>query len=101
VKFSPDGGQVSISARGEDGVVRFSVSDHGVGIAPQQMVHLFKKFQRVRGTGTERVPGTGLGLYLCKHLVEAQGGKIWVESELGQGSTFSFTVPVDDAAGES
>ena len=100
VKFSPDGGQVGITAQPDDGMVRFSVSDQGVGIAPAQMKHLFQKFQRVRGAGIGRVPGTGLGLYLCKHLVEAQGGEIWVESEPGQGSTFSFTVPVDDAASE-
>ncbi len=100
VKFSPDGGQVNIAAQPEDGMVKFSVSDEGVGIAPDQMKHLFQKFQRVREEGTVRVPGTGLGLYLCKHLIESHGGQIWVDSEPGQGSTFSFTVPVDDTAGE-
>ncbi len=81
-------------------MVQFSVSDEGVGIAPDQMKHLFQKFQRVREEGTARVPGTGLGLYLCKHLIESHGGQIWVDSEPGQGSTFSFTVPVDDTTTE-
>ena len=95
VKFSPDGGTVSIAVRPDENRICFSISDEGLGIAPDEMEHLFEKFRRVRGTGAERVPGTGLGLYLCKHLVEGQGGEIWVESHAGEGSTFSFTVPID------
>ena len=73
-------------------MIRFSVTDMGVGITPEAQSRLFQRFQRVGNT--QRVSGTGLGLFVCKALIEAHGGKIWVESEENKGSTFCFTVPL-------
>jgi len=93
IKYSPNGGLVRIAGKVEDGMAHFSVSDEGVGISESDREHLFQRFQRV-GSSVARVPGTGLGLFVCKHLVEAHGGDIWVESTQGEGSTFHFTVPL-------
>ena len=93
IKYAPNGGLVRIAAEVEDGMAHFSVSDEGVGISEADREHLFQRFQRV-GSSVTRVPGTGLGLFVCKHLVEAHGGKIWVESMQGEGSTFHFTLPI-------
>jgi PAS domain S-box-containing protein len=95
IKYTPRDTPITIEAREQDGAVRFSVSDCGPGLDEAAQAHLFEKFRRVRGAGQERVPGTGIGLYLSKHLVEAHGGRIWVESEPGQGATFRFTLPVE------
>lgn len=83
-------GQVSVSARVHDEVVQFTVADQGVGIPPSHLVHIFTKFFRRPG---ERRTGTGLGLYITKGIVEAHGGRIWAQSEQGQGSRFHFTLP--------
>jgi signal transduction histidine kinase len=92
VKFTPAGGRVVASAGMRDGDIVISVRDTGVGIAPQDQERLFQEFTQLRqGQANE---GTGLGLALSKRLVELHGGRMWVESELGKGSTFSFTVPV-------
>ena len=92
-KYVPPGGQVTISAYAEDGYVRTTVADNGPGIAPDQVAHIFERFYRVdEGGGTAR--GAGLGLYLARHLIEAHGGRLWVESQVGQGSAFSFTLPI-------
>jgi len=99
VKYSPDGGTVSVQAIREGGVCRFSVEDHGLGIAPASQARLFQAFGRVGDGGAHRVTGTGLGLFLTKHLVEAHGGRVWVESEEGKGSVFRFEIP--DRAVES
>lgn len=93
VKYTPRDTPITVRAESREGWVCIAVIDQGPGLAPAQQEHLFEKFQRVRGPGTERVAGTGIGLYLCKHLVEAHGGRIWVESESGQGATFKFTLP--------
>ncbi|MGI5836537.1 MAG: sensor histidine kinase, partial [Chloroflexota bacterium] len=66
--------------------------DKGIGIAPDELPHLFERFYRIKGT--RKAEGLGLGLYITQMLVEAHGGKIWVESEPGKGSTFSFTLPI-------
>jgi signal transduction histidine kinase len=76
------------------GVVVCSVSDTGIGIAPEEQERLFTKFFRSQHPAVRNVPGTGLGLVITKSLVELQGGQIWVESEPGKGSTFTFTLPV-------
>ncbi len=94
VKYSPGGGEIEVSAVVEGDVVRFAVSDQGLGIPEEQLPQMFDKFKRVRGEDRLRVPGTGLGLYLCKQMIEGQGGCIWVESVAGKGSTFFFTVPI-------
>ena len=97
IKFSPQGGTVTVAARTDDDFVRISVSDEGIGISDQQMPHLFQRFRRLHENEQKRVSGTGVGLFLCKHLVEAHGGTIEVESAPGVGSTFSFTIPTAGA----
>jgi signal transduction histidine kinase len=92
VKFTPTGGEVDVSAIRVNGEVRVSVADNGPGIAPGDHERIFEEFQQT-DAGLERLEGTGLGLALSKRLVELHGGRIWLESELGKGSTFVFTLP--------
>jgi GAF domain-containing protein/anti-sigma regulatory factor (Ser/Thr protein kinase) len=94
VKFTPEGGRIGISARQADGSVEISVSDTGIGIAPQDQAKIFEEFRQVGGDYAHKKEGTGLGLTLAKKFVELHGGKIWVESEVGKGSTFTFTLPI-------
>jgi len=96
IKFTPAGGTVDVSAVHQDGVVRISVSDTGTGIAPEDQARIFEEFQQA-AAGRERREGTGLGLALSKRLVELHGGRIWVDSEVGKGSTFVFTLPAPQA----
>jgi signal transduction histidine kinase len=91
IKFSAAGSSVVLRARQVDGQVRLSVKDNGPGIAPQDVPHLFERFWRAAGV-SER--GTGLGLSIVKSIVEAHGGSLWVETQVGAGSTFFFTLPV-------
>jgi signal transduction histidine kinase/DNA-binding response OmpR family regulator len=93
-KFSQSGGRIEITAEPWEGVVRVGVRDHGEGIAPQDLPKLFRKFSQVDSSATRKAGGTGLGLVICKGIVEQHGGKIWVESTPGQGSTFYFTLPL-------
>ena len=93
VKFTPEGGSVTVSSAQLNGEVRVSVSDTGPGIASADQVRIFEEFQQT-DVGAEQREGTGLGLALSKSLVELHGGRIWVESEPGKGSTFTFTLPV-------
>ncbi len=94
VKFTPQGGRVTLRAAAEEGRVRFSVSDTGPGITPEHLPRLFDRFWQARqGQGK----GMGLGLAIARGLVEAHGGRIWAESRLGEGTTFSFTLPVSSA----
>ena len=93
VKFTPEGGRIGIKARQVNGSVEISVSDTGVGIAPEDQAKIFEEFRQVGSDYAHKVEGTGLGLTLAKKFVELHGGKIWVESELGKGSTFSFSLP--------
>jgi two-component system, NtrC family, sensor kinase len=95
VKFTPKGGQVEVSTARENGEVRITVSDTGPGIAPADQGRIFEEFQQARSGNGERPEGTGLGLALSRSLVELHGGRIWVESEPGKGSTFTFTIPVE------
>src|SRR5262249_261507 len=94
IKFTPEGGRIDVGAMPKDGFVEISVSDTGIGIALDDQEKVFEEFRRV-GTAAKKVEGTGLGLTLCRKFVELHGGKIWVKSELGVGSTFSFTLPVN------
>jgi len=94
IKFSPAGGRVEVSARMEAGGVRVAVRDHGEGIPPQDLPKLFQKFSQIDSSATRRTGGTGLGLVICKSIVEQHGGRIAVESTYGEGSCFSFTLPV-------
>ena len=94
VKFTSRGGRVAIRAARENDMLRISVSDTGVGIAPDDVARLFDKYEQARSRATRGEKGTGLGLYITKQLVELHGGEIKVESEIGRGSTFSFTLPI-------
>jgi signal transduction histidine kinase len=99
IKFSPPEGRIEISAERWEGVVRVGVRDHGDGIATDDLPKLFKKFSQIDSGATRKVGGTGLGLVICKGIVEQLGGKIWVESVPAQGSTFYFTlVPAEPSA---
>jgi signal transduction histidine kinase len=84
--------ELGIARRGED--VVFTVTDEGPGIAPTDIERLFQRFSRLSTPETEGIPGSGLGLYICRRIVDAHGGRIWVESELTKGSTFSFALPI-------
>jgi len=93
IKFTPEGGRIEVGAVAKDGVVEVSVSDTGVGIAPEDQGAIFEEFRQV-GTADKKAEGTGLGLTLCRKFVEHHGGRIWVTSQVGVGSTFTFTIPV-------
>ena len=95
-KYSPDGGPVSVRCRqrGQEHVV-IEIVDQGLGIPQEQVGKLFQKFARVRSDEHLKVSGTGLGLYICRLIVEGHGGQIWVESEVGKGSTFGMVLPLD------
>ena len=93
IKFTTDGGRITLSAQLAGDRVRVAVSDSGIGIAPDDQQKLFREFVQLDGSASRRYEGTGLGLALSKRLVELHGGAIGVESQLGKGSTFWFTVP--------
>jgi len=93
VKFTPEGGRVEVRAAPADGAVEISVSDTGVGIAPEDQEAIFEEFRQAGSDYTRKREGTGLGLALARKFVELHGGRIWVKSEVGKGSTFTFTLP--------
>jgi signal transduction histidine kinase len=93
LKFTPEGGRVEVRAGMVDGLAEISVTDTGVGISPEDQDAVFEEFRQV-GTAEKKAEGTGLGLTLCRKFVELHGGRIWVKSEVGVGSTFTFTIPV-------
>ncbi|MEJ0056529.1 MAG: HAMP domain-containing sensor histidine kinase [Bacteroidota bacterium] len=93
VKFTESGGRIWISAEQNDKEITVSVSDNGIGIQPEVKEMLFEKTSGYSTRGTANEKGTGLGLILCKEFVEKNGGRIWLESELGKGTTFYFTLP--------
>jgi signal transduction histidine kinase len=92
IKFTPEGGRIEVLAALKDGFVEVAVSDTGVGIAPEDQEAVFEEFRQV-GRADKKVEGTGLGLALSRKFIELHGGKIWVQSEVGMGSTFTFTIP--------
>jgi two-component system phosphate regulon sensor histidine kinase PhoR len=94
VQYTPSGGRIVVSASSEGNEVTFTVSDTGIGIPQVDQPRIFERFYRVDVARSREVGGTGLGLSIAKHLVEAHRGRIWVESEVGQGSKFHFSVPV-------
>jgi signal transduction histidine kinase len=94
VKFTPEGGRVGLSATAADGVLTIAVTDTGVGIAPEDQAAIFEEFRQVGRDDARKQEGTGLGLTLATKFVELHGGRIWIQSQMGQGSTFSFTLPV-------
>jgi signal transduction histidine kinase len=93
LKFTPEGGRIDVRAGVHDEVAEIAVTDTGVGIAPEDHEAVFEEFRQV-GTADKKIEGTGLGLALSRRFIELQGGRIWVKSEVGKGSTFTFTLPL-------
>jgi signal transduction histidine kinase len=93
IKFTPEGGRIEVLATPKDGLVEVSVTDTGIGIAPEDQEAVFEEFRQV-GTAEKKAEGTGLGLTLCRKFIELHGGRIWVRSQATVGSTFTFTIPV-------
>jgi signal transduction histidine kinase len=96
IKYSPDGGEIDISVREDqkDKAALLSVRDHGIGIPAHQQNRVFSRFMRADNAHAHNIGGTGLGLYLCRELVERHGGRIWFESVEGLGSTFFISLPL-------
>ncbi len=93
IKFSPENGKIEIWARGTDDEAMVDIKDHGRGISQRDMTRLFQRFAQLDSSTTRKAGGTGLGLVISKGIVEQHGGRIWVESAMGEGSTFSFSLP--------
>jgi len=96
VKYSPNGGRITIQGRGDKWQVLIRISDEGIGITPENLEHIFERFYRVENEQTRMIGGVGLGLAVCKGIVETHGGRIWAESVPDAGSHFYFTLPVDE-----
>ncbi|HEY3081900.1 MAG TPA: ATP-binding protein, partial [Chloroflexota bacterium] len=101
VKYSPDGGTVTVRGDAEGGEAVVSVSDEGIGIAPEDLGRVFDRFYRADGTAVRKAGGTGLGLSICQGIVEMHGGRIWVESQPGVGSTFRFSLALAGPGGSA
>jgi signal transduction histidine kinase len=101
IKYSPAESKIIVRSREEDGFVRVEVEDFGPGIPKDQLPLMFRKFSRFLRPIKEQVKGTGLGLYLSKYFIELHGGTIRVKSVEGQGTTFSFTLPLHGVEGET
>ena len=93
VKFTPEGGRVEVAVARATGSVEISVSDTGIGIAAEDQEAIFEEFRQVGSDYARKREGTGLGLPLAKRFVELHGGRLWVKSEVGRGSTFTFSLP--------
>jgi two-component system sensor histidine kinase GlrK len=93
VKFTPAGGHITISAQPVEKGIRVSVADTGPGIPKDDLNVIFDKFRQVTMLSYNKIKGTGMGLAIVKHIISAHGGKVWVESETGHGSTFTFSLP--------
>ncbi len=98
VKYSPDGGRIQVAIAASGPFIRFSVTDEGLGIPPSEQPRIFEKFYRLDPNQTRGVGGTGLGLYISRELVRRMNGRIWVESQVGEGSTFYLELPLDQNA---
>ncbi|MGC8837381.1 MAG: GAF domain-containing protein [Anaerolineae bacterium] len=94
VRYTPEGGEIAVRVELADEVLLVHVQDTGIGIAPEEQGRIFERFYRSEDARVQETEGTGLGLAIVKSLVEMHGGRVWVESELGKGSTFSFTIPL-------
>jgi two-component system NtrC family sensor kinase len=97
IRYTPEGGRITVSASEGGGEITVSVKDTGVGIPAQAKAHVFQKFYRVEGSQTRELEGMGLGLATVKSIVERHGGRVWVESKEGEGSAFFFTLPTIDS----
>ena len=94
IKFSPQGGEITVNGKFSDNEVFVTIADEGVGIAPRDHERIFERFFRAENPSVKTSPGIGLGLHICKAIIEAHGGRIWVKSKLGKGSRFTFTLPI-------
>jgi signal transduction histidine kinase len=94
VKYSPQGGSITLGAEPEQEFVHVRVADRGLGIEPQHLDHIFDRFYQVDSASTRKVGGAGLGLSICKAIIEAHEGRVWAESQPGVGSVFHFTLPL-------
>ena len=101
IKYSPQGGPITIRVQQRETEIIVRISDRGIGISPEDLERIFERFYRVENENTYNVPGLGLGLSICRSLIEAHGGHIWAESQLGFGSTFTFTLPIETEANSS
>jgi two-component system phosphate regulon sensor histidine kinase PhoR len=99
LKFTPAGGRIRIGAKNQGEFIQVSVQDTGIGVPEDAKEAIFEKFKQVKGAQLPdeviKVKGTGLGLAIAKGIVESHGGRIWLDSELGKGSTFNFTLPLE------
>ncbi|MGH2481648.1 MAG: sensor histidine kinase, partial [Ktedonobacteraceae bacterium] len=93
IRFSPQGREVKIELKAEGSEYLVSITDQGIGVSPAYIDHIFERFYRVRNTTSRQYSGIGLGLFVARAIVEAHGGRIWVASNEGLGSTFSFILP--------
>ena len=100
LKFTPPGGTVTVDTRRTDEGLRVSVSDTGRGVPPGELEAIFDRFHQVEPDDARQQSGTGLGLSITRRIVEANGGRIWAESEVGVGSTFHFTLPLEQGDAE-
>jgi two-component system, OmpR family, sensor histidine kinase KdpD len=101
LRYTPAQSPIEVSVQARDGQIEISVADRGPGIPPEEMNYIFDKFYRVRAMdATARTSGSGLGLAVCKGLVEAHGGRIWAENRTGGGAMFRFTLPITIAKGD-
>ncbi|MBI5213565.1 MAG: HAMP domain-containing protein [Nitrospirae bacterium] len=94
IKYTPEGGSITASIVSKEKVVQVDISDTGIGIPEKDLPRIFERFYRVDKARSRELGGTGLGLSIVKHIVQAHNGQVWVQSTLGQGSTFSFTIPI-------
>src|SRR5207247_1672963 len=101
VKYSPAGGAIKVSLSRQVDRVFVAISDSGLGIPRDELPKLFTRFHRVEGADRAPIRGTGLGLYITRELVDRHGGTIWAESQVGKGTTFTFTLPVVPVPGSS
>jgi two-component system phosphate regulon sensor histidine kinase PhoR len=99
LKYTQTGGRVTISARQTNGEVQVCVADNGPGIGAEHLPHVFERFYRVDRARSRELGGTGLGLSIVKHIVQAHGGKVWADSQVGKGSAFYFTLIQNVTAG--
>jgi len=96
IKFSPQGGTITIKGEISQKEILVIITDEGIGIPLRDQERVFDRFYKVEDGSTKSTQGTGLGLYICKTLIVAHGGRIWVNSELGKGSRFTFSLPIED-----